>query len=268
MEGTEGREGRMANAIEVRGLDFSYAGANGTRVLALTNIDLSVAKGEFVSILGPSGCGKSTLLYLIGGFYGHDVGQILCNGERVRGPGPDRGIVFQQFALFPWRTVLRNVTYGLEKQGMPKAQRLERARALIKEVGLTGFENSFPSQLSGGMRQRAAIARTLAVDPDILLMDEPFGALDAQTRGSMQTQLLRIWEATGKTVIFVTHDVREAVYLSQRVVIMSRRPGTIAEIVQTGFDKSGDIEADEGFNTTVSRIWNRVRSEYMPDNAH
>ncbi len=252
----------MATAIEIKGLDFSYSAADGRSVLALTGIDLEVARGEFVSILGPSGCGKSTLLYLIGGFIPHVTGSIRTEAGEVRGPGPDRGIVFQQFALFPWRTVLRNVTYGLEKQGMPKAQRLERARALIDEVGLSGFEDSYPSQLSGGMRQRAAIARTLAVDPDILLMDEPFGALDAQTRSVMQEQLLRIWEATKKTVVFVTHDVREAVYLSERIVMLSRRPGTIKEIVETRFDKSGDHEASEIFNQTVSHVWSEVRSEY------
>ena len=252
----------MTNAIEIKDLEFSYTASDGSKVLALTNIELSIEKGEFISILGPSGCGKSTLLYLMGGFIPYETGTILSHGRQVKGPGPDRGIVFQQFALFPWRTVLRNVTYGLEKQGMGKAERIERARKLISDVGLEGFENSYPSQLSGGMRQRAAIARTLAVDLDILLMDEPFGALDAQTRGVMQEQLLRIWEATGKTVIFVTHDVREAVYLSQRVLMMSKRPGTIKEIVRTGFDKTGDIEADEQFNRTVSHVWNQVRSEY------
>ncbi|MEO3388166.1 ABC transporter ATP-binding protein [Mesorhizobium sp. CAU 1741] len=252
----------MTKAIEIENLEFSYATSDGGRVLALTNIDLSIESGEFVSILGPSGCGKSTLLYLMGGFISYENGRILSHGNQVTGPGPDRGIVFQQFALFPWRTVLRNVTYGLEKQGVAKAARIERAMRLIKEVGLSGFENSYPSQLSGGMRQRAAIARTLAVDPDILLMDEPFGALDAQTRGVMQEQLLRIWDATGKTIVFVTHDVREAVYLSQRVVMMSKRPGTIKEIVQTNFDKANDVEADEQFNRAVSYVSSQVRSEY------
>ena len=252
----------MTKAIEIENLEFSYAASDGSRVLALTDINLSIEKGEFVSILGPSGCGKSTLLYLMGGFIPYETGRILSHGKLVSKPGPDRGIVFQQFALFPWRTVLRNVTYGLEKQGMAKAERIERAMRLIKDVGLSGFENSYPSQLSGGMRQRAAIARTLAVDPDILLMDEPFGALDAQTRGVMQAQLLRIWEATGKTVVFVTHDVREAVYLSQRVVMMSKRPGTIKEIVTTGFDKGGDIDSNEEFNRSVSYVSGQVRSEY------
>ncbi|WP_262329112.1 ABC transporter ATP-binding protein [Bosea sp. BH3] len=248
-------------AIEISGLNFEYETAGQQKVRALDGIELSIAKGEFVSILGPSGCGKSTLLYIVGGFVPFNQGSIIVEGRPLAGPGPDRGVVFQQFALFPWKTVQQNVLYGMEKQRVPKAERLERAARLIREVGLAGFEDSFPSQLSGGMRQRAAIARTLAVDPSILLMDEPFGALDAQTRSIMQEQLLEIWRSTGKTVLFVTHDVREAVYLSQRVVLMTKRPGRIKEIVDTDFEKGGEFAGGKRFDDTVEYIWNQVKAE-------
>ena len=251
-------------AVAVNALSYSYKATNGHDVLALSDVSLTIERGSFVSLLGPSGCGKSTLLYLIGGFLKHEGAAIHVDGKPVTGPGPDRGIVFQQFALFPWRTVLDNVQYGMEKQRVPKAERLERAHRLIREVGLVGFEGSYPSQLSGGMRQRAAIARTLAVDPAILLMDEPFGALDAQTRGIMQEQLKQIWRATGKTVIFVTHDVREAVYLSQRVVVMSKRPGTVKEILDTSFEGG---EADARVQTAVENIWEQVRAEFADASA-
>lgn len=251
-------------AVAINGLSYSYAASDGRRVLALSDVSLDAAPGSFISLLGPSGCGKSTLLYLIGGFLKHEGEAIRVNGTTVSGPGPDRGIVFQQFALFPWRTVLGNILYGMEKQRVGKAERLERAHKLIREVGLVGFEESYPSQLSGGMRQRAAIARTLAVDPKILLMDEPFGALDAQTRSIMQEQLKEIWRATGKTVIFVTHDVREAVYLSQRVVIMSKRPGTVKEVIDTQFAAG---EADTRVQDAVEHIWEQVKVEFA-DAAH
>src|SRR6185503_1183013 len=192
----------------------------------------------FVALLGPSGCGKSTLLYLIGGFLPIETGSISVEGHRVDAPGRDRGIVFQHFALFPWKTVLENVAYGLEKAGLAREERLKTARSYVDLVGLSGFEDSYPSQLSGGMKQRAAIARTLAVDPKILLMDEPFGALDAQTRSIMQAELLRIWRGTRKTVVFVTHDVQEAAWLAERVVIMSARPGKVKAVVKTDFDRA------------------------------
>jgi NitT/TauT family transport system ATP-binding protein len=202
------------------------------------------------------------LLYLIGGFLPVETGAIEVDGNPVTGPGPDRGIVFQHFALFPWKTVRGNILYGLERQGMPKAEREKRAMDFIELVGLAGFENSYPSQLSGGMRQRTAIARTLAFDPKILLMDEPFGALDAQTRGLMQSELLRIWQRTPKTVIFVTHDVQEAVYLADRVAVMSARPGRIKTIVDTKFDKSTtNIFKDKAFVDKVDEIWNLVKDE-------
>jgi NitT/TauT family transport system ATP-binding protein len=241
-----------------------YRPLRGREVLALDQVSLSVAPQEFVALLGPSGCGKSTLLYLIGGFLPVESGTISVEGKPVRGPGPDRGIVFQHFALFPWKTVRGNILYGLERQGMPKAEREQRALDFIKLVGLAGFEDSYPSQLSGGMKQRAAIARTLAFDPSILLMDEPFGALDAQTRGLMQGELLRIWQRTRKTVIFVTHDVQEAVYLAERVAVMSARPGRIKTIIDTRFDKNDpDIFKNPAFVEKVDEIWNLVREEAM-----
>jgi NitT/TauT family transport system ATP-binding protein len=226
---------------------------------------LTVRTREFLALLGPSGCGKSTLLYLMGGFLPIEGGRILIEGKPVAGPGPDRGIVFQHFALFPWKTVRANILYGLERQGMPRAEREERAQTFIEMVGLKGFEDSYPSQLSGGMKQRTAIARTLAFDPAILLMDEPFGALDAQTRSLMQEELLRIWQRTPKTVIFVTHDVAEAVHLADRIAVMSARPGRIKTIVETGFDRTERTERNvfksKAFVDKVDEIWNLVRDE-------
>ena len=248
--------------IVVDRVSHMYRPARGREVLALDEVSLAVQNREFVALLGPSGCGKSTLLYLIGGFLPVEAGTIQVDGQKVTGPGPDRGIVFQHFALFPWKTVRGNILYGLERQGMPKAEREQRALDFIAMVGLSGFEDSYPSQLSGGMRQRCAIARTLAFDPKILLMDEPFGALDAQTRGLMQRELLAIWQRTPKTVIFVTHDVQEAVYLADRVAVMSARPGRIKTIVDTKFDKNDpDIFKNTFFVEKVDEIWNLVKEE-------
>jgi NitT/TauT family transport system ATP-binding protein len=191
-----------------------------------------------------------------------EKGTIRIDGKPVVGPGPDRGVVFQHFALFPWKTVRGNVVYGLERAGLPKAEREQKAQAFIDMVGLHGFEDSYPSQLSGGMKQRTAIARTLAIDPEILLMDEPFGALDAQTRGLMQTELLSIWQRSPKTVIFVTHDVQEAVYLAQRVAVMSARPGRIKAIVETNFpQRDPSLFKSKPFVDKVDEIWNLVRVE-------
>ena len=249
-------------AIEVEGLSHFYRPNKGKPVHALDNVSLQIRDREFVSLLGPSGCGKSTLLYLIGGFLPVEQGKLLVSGNQVTKPGPDRGVVFQHFALFPWKTVLQNVLYGLENTGVPRKERREKAEHYIKLVHLDGFQDSFPSQLSGGMRQRAALARTLAVDPDILLMDEPLGALDAQTRGIMQEEILSIWEKTQKTVVFVTHDVREAVYLAERVVMMSARPGRIMEIVDTRFSDRGPGVMDRPeFTEKASYIWNRIKGE-------
>jgi NitT/TauT family transport system ATP-binding protein len=248
--------------IEIEGVRHTYRPPRGKPVLALEDVSLEVREREFLALLGPSGCGKSTLLYLIGGFLPVEGGRIAVDGKAVAAPGPDRGIVFQHFALFPWKTVRGNILYGLERAGMPRAEREKRAQDFIDLVGLTGFEDSFPSHLSGGMKQRTAIARTLAFDPKILLMDEPFGALDAQTRHLMQSELLGIWQRTPKTVIFVTHDVQEAVYLADRVVVMSARPGRIKATVDTRFDKNDkDIFRAKPFVDKVDELWGLVREE-------
>jgi NitT/TauT family transport system ATP-binding protein len=226
----EAAEDRTA-MIAIAALAKNFEMRGGATHLAITDISLDVAAGEFVSILGPSGCGKSTLLYIIGGFVAPSTGSVTVAGKPVTGPGPDRGPVFQEFALFPWKTVLGNVTYGLRQKGVGRREARERARALLAMVHLQSYERFYPKQLSGGMKQRVAIARTLAYDPAILLMDEPFGALDAHTRTRLQNDLLDIWERDRKTVLFVTHSVEEAVFLSDRVVVMTRAPGRIKEIV-------------------------------------
>src|SRR5271167_2047015 len=248
--------------IVIDRVNHTYRPARGRSVLALSDVSLEVRPREFLALLGPSGCGKSTLLYLVGGFLPTEAGRIVVEGKPVVAPGPDRGIVFQHFALFPWKSVRANILYGLERQGMPRAEREKRAQAFIDLVGLRGFEDSYPSQLSGGMRQRTAIARTLAFDPNILLMDEPFGALDAQTRSLMQTELLSIWQKTRKTVIFVTHDVHEAVYLAERIAVMSARPGRIKTIVETAFDKADpELHRTKPFVDKVEEVWSLVREE-------
>jgi NitT/TauT family transport system ATP-binding protein len=253
----------MAQAqIVIEGVSHRYCPPTGRPVLALEEVSLEVGTREFVALLGPSGCGKSTLLYLIGGFLPTENGRILIEGKPAAAPGPDRGIVFQHFALFPWKTVRGNVLYGLERMKLPREEREKRAQSFIDLVGLSGFEDSYPSQLSGGMRQRTALARTLAFEPKILLMDEPFGALDAQTRSLMQSELLGIWQRTRKTVLFVTHDVQEAVYLAERVAVMSARPGRIKAIVDTRFDKNDPtIFKAKAFVDKVDEIWNLVRIE-------
>jgi NitT/TauT family transport system ATP-binding protein len=205
---------------------YRRAGGKG-EVQALADITVSIKDGEFVAVVGPSGCGKSTLLYMVGGFVAMTAGRILVDGKPVTGPGPDRGPVFQEFALFPWRTALDNILFGLQEQRVPKARARARALELIEMVHLTGYEHLYPKELSGGMKQRVAIARTLAYDPAILLMDEPFGALDAHTRTMLQDELLAIWERQTKTVLFVTHAVDEAVYLADRVLLMTAAPGRI-----------------------------------------
>ncbi|HWU65204.1 MAG TPA: ABC transporter ATP-binding protein [Ensifer sp.] len=230
------RVGPATVGISVNGLTHRF-GAGRQATLALQNVQLDIAPGEFHCLLGPSGCGKSTLLYLIGGFIPVQEGTIRTARGAVTRPGVDRGIVFQNFALFPWKTVRQNVLYGMENLGVAKAEREARAADLLAMVKLEKFANHYPSQLSGGMQQRAAIARTLAIEPDILLMDEPFGALDAQTRSVMQEELISIWQRTGKIIVFVTHDVQEAVLLGDRISVMSARPGRIETIVSCDFNR-------------------------------
>jgi NitT/TauT family transport system ATP-binding protein len=243
------------NRISIKNLDKRYKTRDGD-IPALSSISLDVAEGEFVTIIGPSGCGKSTLLYILGGFIPADGGTIQVDGKEITGPGIDRGVVFQEYALFPWLTVVQNICYGLEMTGMERAGREQVARRLIRTIGLEGFENRFPRELSGGMRQRVAIARTLAYDPKILLLDEPFGALDSQTRETMQDELLRLWLAQRKTVMMVTHDVDEAVYLSERVLVMSKRPGRIVREFRVTLDRSGSRE-----ETVLSDAFTRLRNE-------
>ncbi len=259
----------MTTGIQFKAEHHTYRPPRGKPVLALEGVSLEVKDGEFMALLGPSGCGKSTLLYLLGGFLPVESGEISVGGKKVHGPGPDRGIVFQHFALFPWKTVRQNVLYGLEKQHVPKPERARRAQAMIELVHLKGFEDSYPSQLSGGMKQRVAIARTLAVEPEILLMDEPFGALDAQTRALMHEELLAIMRRSPKTVVFVTHDVREAVYLADRVAVMSARPGRIKEIVDTKLPGGVNPEVQQSpeFAQKVEHLWQLVRDEAIKAQA-
>jgi NitT/TauT family transport system ATP-binding protein len=243
--------------IAIEGLSKSFETQRRTSHLALADISLDVAQGEFVSILGPSGCGKSTLLYIVGGFVQPTTGSVAVDGEPVTGPGPDRGPVFQEFALFPWKTVLGNVMYGLIEQGEPRAKAEAKARALIALVHLEGYENFYPKELSGGMKQRVAIARTLAYGPGILLMDEPFGALDAHTRTGLQNELLEIWERDRKTVLFVTHSVEEAVFLSDRVVVLTRSPGRIKAVVDIDLPRPrrrAELLVDRRYQTFVVDI--------------
>jgi NitT/TauT family transport system ATP-binding protein len=250
-------------SICIKGLDKSYQ-ARGGSVPALAGINIELHEGEFVSIVGPSGCGKSTLLYIIGGFIAADRGSVEVEGKPVSAPGVDRGVVFQEYALFPWLTVTQNIGYGLEMNGVPAREREIIEKRLIETIGLQGFEHCFPRELSGGMKQRVAIARTLAYDPKILLLDEPFGSLDAQTREIMQDELLRLWQANRKTVLMVTHDVTEAVYLSGRVMVMSRRPGRVVDEFLIDIDRSGDRESvmlSENFNRLRNEVWLSVRRQ-------
>jgi NitT/TauT family transport system ATP-binding protein len=251
--------------IEIHGVTQTYQDPRGVEFDVLAGIDLTVEPHEFLAIVGPSGCGKSTLLHLIAGFIPVTRGRIVIGGRPVEGPGPDRGIVFQDPALLPWRTVKRNVLLPLEERGIPPSHREATALELIRRVGLRGFEDFYPKQLSGGMRQRVAIARTLALDPRVLLMDEPFGALDAQTRIVMQEDLLDIWKEQRKTVLFVTHDVREAVYLADRVAVMTARPGRIKKVVDTRLPKGrDDLVATAEFADLCNDIWTLLRDE-IPD---
>src|SRR5246127_4817740 len=223
---------RQATAmIEIDRVSQVFQTSGRQNHLALSEISLAIDDGAFVSILGPSGCGKATLLYIVGGFVHPTTGSARMKGKPIRGPGPDRGPVFQEFALFPWKTVLGNVMYGPRQQGVRAAEAEAQSRTLLEMVGLKGFEGFYPKELSGGMKQRVALARTLAYHPEVLLMDEPFGSLDAHTRTRLQNDLLNIWERDRKTVLFVTHSVEEAVFLSDKVVMMTRSPGRIRQIV-------------------------------------
>jgi NitT/TauT family transport system ATP-binding protein len=214
-------------------------------VEALSDINLDIGEGEFVSLLGPSGCGKSTLLRIVAGLIPATSGRIAVDGKVVSGPGPERAVVFQDYALFPWMTVRENVEFGLESRAVPRPERRAKSTELLSVIGLTDFADRYPHHLSGGMKQRVSIARALAVDPSLLLMDEPFGALDAQTRRTLQNELLRIWSAYRKTVIFVTHSIEEAIYLSDRIVVMTARPGRIKAIIEVRKKRPRDMATTE-----------------------
>jgi NitT/TauT family transport system ATP-binding protein len=244
--------------IEVRGLNKVYNQA----VTALQNVDLNFQRGELACLLGPSGCGKTTLLKIVAGLLEPTSGEVRVNGKPVTGPGPERAFVFQDFALMPWATVLRNAAFGLELRGVPQKEREERARHYISEVGLGGFEGRYPHELSGGMRQRVGLARALAVDADVLMMDEPFSAVDEQTRRKFQEDLIRLREVEKKTFLVVTHSIEEAVYLSDRIVLLSSRPGRVANVVNPKIDRSGDPEAirrNPEYLDLVDEIWAGLR---------
>jgi NitT/TauT family transport system ATP-binding protein len=260
----------MTTHIELRGVTKEFA-LRTTRdqpqnrtLVALEDVSLQVPRGEFLTLVGPSGSGKTTLLDLLGGLSRPTRGQVLIEGADVTGPGLDRGIVFQQYALFPWRTTLANVTFGLEQQGLSRRQRTEQAREHLALVGLTGFEDRYPHELSGGMKQRVAIARSLAYQPGILLMDEPFAALDAQTREQLQDELLRIWRTTGTTVVFITHGIEEAVYLGGRVAVLSSRPGRLKALVDIDLgdrESTQDLRSDPEFVRYRHEVWTLLHDE-------
>jgi NitT/TauT family transport system ATP-binding protein len=222
---------RRVAKLELIDVRVEYRGRAHAETLALDKTSLRIEAGEFVCIVGPSGCGKTTLLHCLDGLHTPTGGRMLLDGREITGPGPDRAMVFQSASLLPWRTVLRNVTYGLEMQGVPLRAATVAAMKMIELVGLSGFESRHPGELSGGMQQRVNLARALVIDPEVILLDEPFAALDAQTRETMQTELLRVWDATKKTAIFITHQINEAVYLADRVIVMSPRPGRVKGIV-------------------------------------
>ena len=241
-----------------------FNGRNGEMV-ALNGVDMDIHENEFICVVGPSGCGKSTLLNIIGGLETPTEGKVLVDGAEVTGPGPDRGIVFQQYALFPWLTVEKNVQFGLKLQGKSKEEAEELAHKYLKMVDLEGFAKAYPKELSGGMKQRVAIARAYAVNPKVLLMDEPFGALDAQTRAQLQENLLKTWEQERKTCFFITHDVEEAVLLATKIIIMSAGPGHITEIVPVTlpYPRTQQTKLTSEFNELKNQIWNKVYREYL-----
>jgi NitT/TauT family transport system ATP-binding protein len=247
--------------LEVSHLSKGFLRASSGAMPVLDDLSLAVADLEFVAIVGPSGCGKSTLLRIVDGLIPPDSGTIRLNGVLVNGPGHGRGMVFQSFDLFPWRTAIGNVEFGLEMKNLPRAERRARARRWIELVGLQGFENSYPHQLSGGMQQRVGIARALAIEPEVLLMDEPFGALDVQTRDLLQDELLAIWQRERKTVLFVTHSIEEAIYLADRVLIFTPRPARIERVLDIPFDRPRreDMKSAPAFVELRREIWQSLK---------
>jgi ABC-type nitrate/sulfonate/bicarbonate transport system ATPase subunit len=253
--------------IEVESVNRSFTRRDGHKFQALKDVSLVVKDSEFLSIIGPSGCGKTTLLRMVGGLIKPDSGVIKIDGKAVRGPGPDRAIVFQQFLLLPWANVLANVSFGLEVRGVRRKQARQQAREVLERVGLADFEKNYPYELSGGMQQRVGLARALAVNPSYLLMDEPFASVDAQTRTVLQEDLLRIWQQERKTVLFVTHSMDEAVYLSDRVVVLRRSPGSVSEIIDIPLPRPRDdsVRRTALFGELSSHIWEQLRSSVEED---
>jgi NitT/TauT family transport system ATP-binding protein len=245
--------------VEVRDVGKTY----DTGVEALRDVSVTFPRGRLTTLLGPSGCGKTTLLKIIGGLIRPSAGEVRVEGRRVDGPGPERAFVFQDFALLPWATVLRNVAFGLELRGTPRPEREAIARQRIAEVGLAGFETSYPHQLSGGMRQRVGLARALAVDASIVLMDEPFSSVDEQTRRKFQEDLLELLRHHAKTVLFVTHSIEEAAYLSDQIVLLSPRPGSVSRLIRSGIERAGrapeEIRRDKAYLDTAEEIWQLLK---------
>ena len=260
----------MSSQLSIQGVSRVFISPKGQKTQALTPVNFEVRENDFVTILGPSGCGKSTLLRIVAGLDQPTTGQVLLDGQPVQGPGADRGMVFQSYTLFPWLTIEQNIRFGLRERGMPEREQKERADYFIAKVGLRGFEQHFPKQLSGGMQQRTAIARALANDPKILLMDEPFGALDNQTRVLMQELLLGIWEAERKTVLFVTHDIDEAIFMANRVAVFSARPGRIKTelAVDLPHPRHYTIKTSPEFMDLKARLTEEIRAESMAADLH
>ena len=253
--------------LDVRCLDKSFS-ADNQNITVLDQLSLTINEHEFVSIVGPSGCGKSTFLHIVGGFEPKSGGEILLNGRPLGPPGPERGMMFQDHSLFPWLTALGNVCWPLEMRGFAKAARLEKARAYLELVHLSRYADFYPGQLSGGMKQRVALARVLALDPQVLLMDEPFGALDAQTRELLQEELQAIWRRDRKTVLFVTHDIDEAIFLGTRVIVFTVRPGRIkADFRIEAGDRSGEFRKSSVFLELRARVWDLLRAEVLKARA-
>ncbi len=258
------------SSVSIQAVSRTFEGRQGQRTHALLPVDFEVRDNDFVTILGPSGCGKSTLLRIVAGLDHATSGRVLLDGMPVEGPGADRGMVFQSYTLFPWLTIEQNIRFGLRERGMLESAQKERAAYFIAKVGLRGFEQHFPKQLSGGMQQRTAIARALANDPKILLMDEPFGALDNQTRVLMQELLLGIWEAERKTVLFVTHDIDEAIFMANRVAVFSARPGRIKTelAVDLPHPRHYTIKTSPEFMDLKARLTEEIRAESMAADLH
>ena len=250
--------------LKIQNVSKNYDARNA-KVTALNKVDLEIRENEFVCVIGPSGCGKSTLLNIIAGLIEPSQGKVFLDGEEIKGTGKERGVVFQQYALFPWLTVLENVKFGLKLQRLPDKEATEIAMRYIKSVDLEDFVNAYPKELSGGMKQRVAIARAYAVNPEVLLLDEPFGALDAQTRAQLQTELLNTWQTEKKTCFFITHDVDEAILLASRIIIMSARPGRIKQIldVDIPYPRTQETKNSAKFLEMKAEIRNEVYEEYL-----